>query len=119
MVSREKGIVLDPRDMPDERRHHRKGKHCGCRGRGLLALRTFSDLWYAANWHQVLHRLKLVTGVEISTRPVRKAGREGKAKKNANLRAAAEVKRMAFRRSMTMFIGLKRTLHPSHLICLP
>ena len=24
--------------LPGERHHHHKGKHCGCRGRGLLAL---------------------------------------------------------------------------------
>ena len=54
------------------------------------------------NCHEVLHRLKLVTGVDISTRPVRRLGREGKAKKSKSLRAVAEVKRMAFRRSMTM-----------------
>ena len=51
---------------------------------------------------RVLHRLKLVTGVEISTRPVRRSGREGKAKKSMSRRAAAEVYRMAFRRSTGM-----------------
>ena len=57
--------------------------------------------------HDASHRLKLVTGVEISTRPVRRFGREGKAKKSTSLRAAAEVKRVVFRRSITMFDGLK------------
>ena len=61
------------------------------------------------NCHEVLHRLKLVTGVDISTRPVRRLGREGKAKKSTSLRAAAEVKRMAFRRSITMFNTVKCT----------
>ena len=50
----------------------------------------------------MLHRLKLVTGVDISTRPARRSGREGKAKKSKSLSEAAEVKRMAFRRSKTM-----------------
>lgn len=49
-----------------------------------------------------LHRLKLVTGVDISTRPVRRTGRDGKAKKSIILRAAAEVNNMDFRRSITM-----------------
>lgn len=61
------------------------------------------------NWHEVLHRLKLVTGVDISTRPVRRSGKEGKAKKSTSLRAAAEVKRVAFRRSITMFKSWKCT----------
>ena len=60
-------------------------------------------------WHEDLHRLKLVTGVDISTRPVRRTGREGKVKKSTSLRAAAEVNRMAFRRSITMFKCLKCT----------
>lgn len=53
----------------------------------------------------MLHRLKLVTGVDISTRPVRSSGSEGKLKKRRSLRAVAEVKRKSnvFRRSMTMF----------------
>ena len=51
-----------------------------------------------------LRRLKLVTGVDISTRPVRRSGKEGKAKKKMSLKTAAEVKRMAFRRSITMTI---------------
>ena len=53
--------------------------------------------------HKDLRRLKLVTGVDISTRPVRRSGREGKAKKKRSLRKAEEEKRMAFRRSITMF----------------
>ena len=62
------------------------------------------------NCHEVLHRLKLVTGVDISTRPVRRLGREGKAKKSKSLRAVAEMNRMAFRRSITMFEHVKCTL---------
>ena len=54
------------------------------------------------NGTRCLRRLKLVTGVDISTRPVRRSGSEGKAKKNMSLKTAAEVNRMAFRRSMTM-----------------
>ena len=54
------------------------------------------------NGRRCLRRLKLVTGVDISTRPVRRPGSEGKAKKQMSLITAAEVNRMAFRRSMTM-----------------
>ena len=46
--------------------------------------------------------LKLVTGVEISTRPPRSSGSEGKAVKSNSLRAAAAAKREAFRRSIAM-----------------
>lgn len=64
---------------------------------------------------KVLHRLKLVTGVDISTRPVRRLGREGNAKKKKNLRAAAELKRITFRRSMTMFNSFKSTTQSSDI----
>lgn len=66
---------------------------------------------FVVDWREVLHRLKLVTGVDISTRPVRRIGREGNAKKSTSLKAAAEVKRMPFRRSMTIFNGLKCAIH--------
>ena len=107
-VSRRKQLVAAQWDMPGGRRRHRRGRHCGCRERGLLALEMISHD-RRVDWHEVLHRLKLVTGVDISTRPVRRAGREGNAKKSTSLRAAAEVKRTPFRRSMTMFNGLKCT----------
>ena len=77
-------------------------RHYGCKGRRLLALDNVSHKWYAAKRQRCLRRLKLVTGVDISTRPVRRSGREGKAKKSMILRAAAEANRIAFRRSITM-----------------
>ena len=49
-----------------------------------------------------VHLLKLVTGVDISTRPVRRSGNEGKAKNRSSLRDVAEAKSRAFRRSITM-----------------
>ena len=90
--------------MPGERRHHRRGRHCECRGRDPLALESVSHKWHGSKvgTTSVLHRLKLVTGVDISTRPVRKPGREGNAKKSKSLRVAADVKRVTFRRSITM-----------------
>lgn len=45
------------------------------------------------------HLLKLVTGVETSTRPVRMSGSEGNMANRANLTAAAAAKRVIFRRS--------------------
>ena len=48
------------------------------------------------------HRLKLVTGVDISTRPVRRSGSEGNAINSTNRRATAEPNRNSFRRSRTM-----------------
>ena len=102
--------------VPGERRRHHRGRHCGCKGRDLLALDSVSHGWYVGEWYEVLHRLKLVTGVDISTRPVRRLGREGKVKKSKSLRRAAEVKRMAFRRSKTiLFDGLIMLYARSHL----
>ena len=91
-------------DTPGEKHRRHREKDCGCRGRRLPVLRIVSDRCWDANWQRVLHRLKLVTGVDISTRPVRRLGREGKAKNRTSLRAAAEVKRKAFRLSITMMI---------------
>ena len=73
------------------------------------ALSVILSVMTSVQWigTRFLHRLKLVTGVDISTRPVRRTGREGNVKKSMSLRAAAEVKRTPFRRSMTMFNGMK------------
>jgi hypothetical protein len=49
---------------------------------------------------QNIHRLKLVTGVEISTRPVRTGGNEGKAVNSSRRIATAEPNRRAFCLSM-------------------
>ena len=46
-----------------------------------------------------LHLLKLVTGVDISTRAVNKSGRPGKEVKRRSRTAAAEANRVAFLRS--------------------
>ena len=48
---------------------------------------------------QYAHLLKLVTGDDISTRPVRKSGREGKPAKSTRRIADAAPKRSNFRRS--------------------
>lgn len=49
-----------------------------------------------------LHLLKLVTGVEISTRPVRRSGSAGKTVKRASLRTAAPIYRPAVRPNVTL-----------------
>lgn len=49
-------------------------------------------------------RLKLVTGVEISTRPVRRSGSEGKPRKRRSRKAEAVPYRRAFRRSITILV---------------
>lgn len=46
----------------------------------------------SGNMRSVVHRLKLVTGVEISTRPVNRSGRPGKKANRASRRAAAPAK---------------------------
>ena len=102
MVSRSRLLVGGQQDMPGERRRHRKGRRCGCKETVLPVLNAINHSYYALTYHEVLHRLKLVTGVDISTRPVRRLGREGKAKKRTSLRTAAEVKSDAFRLSITM-----------------
>ena len=99
--------MLGQEDSPGERRRHHKGRGCGCRGIGLLVLSITSVIAGMLRiGTRCIHRLKLVTGVDISTRPVRRLGSEGKAKKRTSRRAAAEVKRKAFRRSITMFDDL-------------
>ena len=42
-----------------------------------------------------LHLLKLVMGVDISTRPVRKSGRDGKPRKSSIRNAAAEDEKLS------------------------
>lgn len=48
--------------------------------------------------------LKLVTGVEISTRPVKRSGNEGKLVNRSSLSAAAAPKSRAFRRSIAIVL---------------
>ena len=77
--------------IPGKKHRHRRERHCGCRGIDLLALNHVSHCWYIVMSREGLHLLKLVIGVDISTRPVRRPGRDGNAKKSTSLRAAAEV----------------------------
>ena len=103
LVSKRKKFVPGEWDMPGGRHRRHRERHCGCKGRRLLVLnKCQSKSGMLGNGTRCLRRLKLVTGVDISTRPVRRPGSEGKAKKQMSLITAAEVNRMAFRRSMTM-----------------
>ena len=54
--------------------------------------------------------MKLVTGVDISTRPVRRFGKDGKAVNNSNRTAAAAPKRRAFCLSTAIMSGYPRRM---------
>ena len=66
LVSRRKRLGVAKWDMPGGRRRHRMGRHCGCRGRGLLALGivslTVSHDQRAVDWHEVLTSLEAGDG---------------------------------------------------------
>lgn len=88
----------------------RKERHYGCTGIDLLGLIEVYLLALDARIKdQVRDRsrlLKLVIGVEISTRPARSFGSEGNATKSTSLRTAAAPKRPIFRRSRTMMANI-------------
>lgn len=85
---------------------HRKERHYGCTKIDLpglinvyllaLDVRQKDEVWDCSRL------LKLVTGVEISTRPARRFGSDGKAKHSTSLKVAAAPNRVIFRRSRTM-----------------
>ena len=102
-------VLLLKMEVPDDIPRHHRGRHCGCRGRRLLLLNAQSVLHFMVKCLRTriyTHRLKLVTGVDISTRPVSRSGRLGKEKRRRRMRVA-ETKTMAFRRSSGMIIVLK------------
>jgi hypothetical protein len=84
------------------RPHHRKGRHCDCRGKDLLVLFRVSFEHLQIKWSS--HLLKLVTGVDISTRAVNKSGRPGKPVNRRSRTAAAAPNRVAFLLSMLIVI---------------
>ena len=57
---------------------------------------------------QDIHLLKLVTGVEISTRAVNRSGRPGNEVKSRSRTAAAALKMTAFLLSILMLISIER-----------
>jgi hypothetical protein len=67
-----------------------------------------SQLWHKVRMRQQLnlHLLKLVTGVDISTRAVSKSGRPGNEVKSRSRTAAAAPKRAAFLLS-TLIVDVK------------
>ena len=87
-------------NLPGGRHLHRKERHYVYKGKGLPVL--FLSVHVKNLSQRYLHRLKLVTGVEISTRPVNSTGSEGNAKNRNSLRAAAEAKSASFRFTMSM-----------------
>jgi len=93
------------------RLHHHTERHCDCIERVLLVLEESCQL--RTFYHRTrcnLHLLKLVTGVDISTRPVRRSGRLGKVV-NSNIRtAAAAPNSAAFRLSNAILIHFATSL---------
>lgn len=96
---REEGV-----EGPGGRLHHRKERHYGCKERGPLVLLLVS-LELNAPIELISHLLKLVTGVEISTRPVKRSGRPGKEVTRRSRTAAAAPNRAAFLLSIVMLIA--------------
>ena len=84
------------------RRHHRKGRRYDCIEKGLLVLGNVSRGRCAIK--VIIHLLKLVTGVEISTRAVNRSGRPGKEVKRRSRTAAAAPKMAAFLLSILILI---------------
>lgn len=83
------------------KRHHRKERHCGYKGKGLRVL-LYVSIYSLHQRISNLHLLKLVTGVEISTRAIIKSGRPGKPVKRSSRTAAAVPNRAAFLLSIFM-----------------
>ena len=90
--------------LPGRTHLHHKEKHHVCKEKDLLALWKVLDKTSIERIteHWPVRLLKLVTGVDISTRPVRRSGNEGKAAKRTNRNSAAAPKRAVFRRSITI-----------------
>lgn len=98
--------------LPGRRHLHRKERGYEYTERGLLVLRwaLVYTLSPQDSIYKHIHLLKLLTGVEISTRPVRRSGKEGKPRKRSSRSAEAAPNNAAFRRSMTIVIELKAAL---------
>ncbi len=91
--------------LPGKRHHRRRERDCECKEKDLLVLlkAVLSHPHHSgALIAQHLHLLKLLTGVDISTRPVNRTGRDGNAKNKINRKADAAPKTKSFRRSITM-----------------
>jgi hypothetical protein len=82
--------------------------------RGMVGVEEYALLhWqryqqgFKFNWSlgDCIHRLKLVTGVDTSTRPASRPGRAGTKVKSSSRRAAAVAKRSAFCVSTGMLEG--------------
>lgn len=85
---------------PGGKRLHRKERHCGYKGKGPLVLYRRSAPRISNMDLLNLHLLKLVTGVDISTRAVIKSGRPGNPMKRRSRAAAAAPNKAAFLLSM-------------------
>lgn len=92
---------------PGGRLPHHMETHCVCRERGPPVLQTRESAINALReqyilFGDILRLLKLVTGVDISTRPVNRSGRDGNAKTRSSRTATAAPIMVAFRRSIAM-----------------
>lgn len=91
------------------RHRHRMGRRYDCINIGPPVLYTVSCKFCKVT-PTLLHLLKLVTGVDISTRAVRRSGRPGKPVKSSRRTAAAAPKSAAFLLSIfmaDMIVGTK------------
>jgi hypothetical protein len=83
-------------EEPDERHLHRMETIHGCIGKDPLVLQRNDNsapecFWYRGVGRRI-HLLKPVTGVDSSTRPLRRLGRPGKAHGSNSRTAAADPK---------------------------
>jgi hypothetical protein len=93
-------IGVGEEELGGRHRHH-KEKRYDYRGIVLLVLGIVSNNSRELCGHS-LRLLKLVTGVDISTRAVRRSGRPGNPVKSSRRKAAAAPNRAAFLRSIFM-----------------
>lgn len=80
--------------VPGERHHRRRAIHCEYRGTTPLVLynsrsvHMFISITSIASLQGYSHRLKLLTGVDTSTRPVNRSGNDG----NKHMRSSRRTK---------------------------
>ena len=98
-------IPMEGLGVPDRKRLHRTERPRVYREKALLVLcKALAMLFISVAAHAIysIHLLKLFTGVDISTLPVSRSGREGNPTNSTSRSAAAAPKRAAFRRSITI-----------------
>lgn len=107
--------------------HHRKATHCDYRGISLLVLYPCVSKDLLLHRVGAIHLLKLVTGVDTSTRPVRRSGRPGNTRTSRIRTTAAPPSNTAFLLSTaisgsdctTRNVRLAQIYSSSFLVCRP